>query len=58
MRTVFLAGAAAAVAFVVVNRALVLLNEPNDLAVAVGYFLMLAVISVASGIVVRLWRRL
>ena len=58
MRNVFLAGAALAVVFVAVNRAIDLLNVPNDWAVAAGYFLLLALVSVASGLMYRYWRRL
>jgi hypothetical protein len=58
MRNVFFAGAALAVVFVAVNRAIDLLNVPNDWAVAAGYFLLLALVSVASGLMYRFWRRL
>jgi hypothetical protein len=57
MRNVFFAGAAAAVVFVVVNRAISLLNEPSDLAVTAGYFLLLALVALGAGVVSRLWRR-
>jgi len=50
MRKVFLAGATLAVVYVVVDRAIVLLNEPDDLAVAAGYFILLAVVSALVGI--------
>jgi hypothetical protein len=58
MRKVLFAGAAAALVFVVVNRAITLLNQPSDLAVAAGYFLLLALVALAVGIVPRIWRRL
>ena len=58
MRNVFFAGAAAAVVFVVVNRAMVLLDEPNDWSVAAGYFLLLVLVGSATALVSRLWRRL
>jgi hypothetical protein len=58
MRTVFVAGAAAAIVFVLLNRAIWLLNRPSDLAVAAGYILLLALFSLAVGFVTRLWRRL
>lgn len=57
MRKVFLAGAALAFVFVAVNRAIVLLNEPSDLAVAAGYFVLLALVSGAVGVWSRLRRR-
>ncbi len=57
MRKVFLAGAALACVFVVVDRAIVLLNEPSDLAVAGGYFVLLALVSIAVGVFSRLRRR-
>lgn len=57
MRNVFFAGAAAAVVFVLVNRAIVMLNEPSDLGVAAGYFLLLAVVGGLTEAVVLLWRR-
>jgi hypothetical protein len=55
MRKVFLAGATLAAVFVVVDRAMVLLNKPDDLAVAAGYFMLLALVSAAVG--VGLWLR-
>jgi hypothetical protein len=58
MRTVFIAGAAAAIVFVLLNRAIWLLNRPSDFDVTCGYFLLLALISLALGFVTRLWRRL
>lgn len=58
MRKVFFAGAAVAVVFVVANRAITLLNKTSDLSVAAGYFLLLALVSVASGLASWLWRRL
>lgn len=50
MRRVFFAGAAVAVVFVVANRAIVLLNEPNDQAVAAGYFLLLGLVALATAL--------
>ena len=58
MRKVFLAGATLAVVFVVVDRAIVLLNQPDDLAVGTGYFILLALVSAAVGLGTWLWRRL
>jgi hypothetical protein len=58
MRSVFFAGTVAALLFVAVNRALYLLNQPSDLAVAGGYFLLLAIVAVLAGIARRLWRRI
>jgi multisubunit Na+/H+ antiporter MnhB subunit len=58
MRRVFFAGVALAVAFVVANLAFRLLNQPNDWAVAAGYLLLLALVSVLSGLLYRIWRRL
>jgi hypothetical protein len=57
MRRVFLAGAAAAVVFVIANRALTLLNGPSNLSVTAGYFLWLGLVAVATDFVSRLWRR-
>ena len=57
MRYVFVGGLAAAVAFVVVNRAFVLLNARSDWSVAAGYFLLLGLVSAAAGLVSRMWRR-
>jgi hypothetical protein len=57
MRKVFLAGAAVAVVYVVADRVIRLLNEPSDLSVAAGYFLLLALVSVATGAVAWLGRR-
>ncbi len=48
MRKVFFAGAAMAVVFVVANRAIKLLDQPSDLAVAGGYFLLLTLVSCPS----------
>ena len=58
MRNVFFAGAAAAIVFVIANRALTLLNEPSNLSVTAGYFLLLALVAGATDLVSRLWRRL
>jgi hypothetical protein len=57
MRSVLIAGAAAAVVCVAVNRALALLNQPSDLAVAGGYFLLVAVAAAIAGAAARLGRR-
>jgi hypothetical protein len=43
---------------VVADRAIYLLNEPNDVSVAAGYFLLLALVSVLAGLASWLWRRL
>jgi hypothetical protein len=58
MRSIFFAGAAAAVLFAAVDRALELLNQPSDLAVAAGYFLLLAIVSVLAGLAQRIGRRI
>jgi hypothetical protein len=58
MRKVFFAGAAAAVVYLVVNRAMLLLNARSDLAVTAGYFLLLTVLAIGVGYGGRLWRRL
>jgi hypothetical protein len=58
MRTVFLAGAALAIVFVVANRAIALLNQPSDLAVASGYFVLVALFAALAGTASWLWRRL
>ena len=57
MRKVFIAGAAAAIVFAIANRALTLLNEPSDLSVTAGYFLLLGLVAVATDLISRLWRR-
>ena len=57
MRKVFLAGATMAFVFVVVDHAIALLNEPNDLAVGAGYFVLLGLVSVATGLWTWLRRR-
>jgi hypothetical protein len=57
MRSVFFAGAAAAVVFVVLNRAIALLNEPSDLAVGAGYLLLLALLAMAVEAASRIWRK-
>ena len=57
MRKVFLAGAAVAVVYVVADRVIRLLNEPSDLSVAAGYFLLVALVSAATGAVAWLGRR-
>jgi len=57
MRKLLIAGLAAAVAFVIANRALVLLNQRSNAAVAAGYLLLLGLVAVATGVVSRLWRR-
>jgi hypothetical protein len=58
MRRVFLAGATGAVVYVVADRAIRLLNEPSDLSVAAGYFLLVALASVSTGAAGWVWRRL
>jgi hypothetical protein len=58
MRNVFIAGAALAIVFVVANFVLALLNKPNDLAVAAGYFVLVALVAAIAGLAPRLWRRL
>jgi hypothetical protein len=58
MRNVFLAGAALAIVVVVANRAIALLNQPSDLAVAGGYFLLLVLVSALAGLAQWLWRRI
>jgi|HubBroStandDraft_6_1064221.scaffolds.fasta_scaffold857991_1 hypothetical protein len=58
MRKVFFAGAAVAVVIVAADRIFKLLNEPNDLSVAAGYFLLLALVSALAGLGAWLWRRL
>ena len=57
MRNVFLAGTAAAIAFLIANQALTLLNEPSNISVTAGYFLLLALVAVATDLISRLWRR-
>jgi hypothetical protein len=58
MRNVFLAGAGLAIVFVVANRAIALLNQPSDLAVAGGYFLFLVLVSALAGLARWVWRRI
>ena len=58
MRNVFLVGAAAAVVYWVVNRALLLLNRPSNLSVTAGYLLLVALVALAAGLISRVWRRL
>jgi hypothetical protein len=43
---------------VVANRAIALLNQPSDLAVAGGYFLLLVLVSTLAGLGSWLWRRI
>ena len=57
MRNVFLAGTAAAIAFLIANEALTLLNESSNRSVTAGYFLLLALVAVATDLISRLWRR-
>ncbi len=57
MRNVFLAGAAAAIVFSIANGALTLLNEPSNLSVTAGYFLLLGLVAVATDLISRLGRR-
>ena len=45
MRTVFLAGIAAAVVWLVASYAIKLLNQPSDWSVAAGYFLLLGLVA-------------
>ena len=58
MRRVFFAGAAASAVVAVMSVAIDLLNRPSDVAVAAGYFVLLALVSAASGLAAHLWRRL
>jgi hypothetical protein len=58
MRNVFLAGAGLAVVYLVVDRAIVLLNQPSDLAVAAGYVVLLMLVSALAGLASWLWRRI
>jgi hypothetical protein len=58
MRNVFLAGAALAIVCLVANRAIALLNQPSDLAVAGGYFLFVVLVSALAGVASWLWRRI
>jgi hypothetical protein len=58
MRKVLFAGAAAALVYVTVNRAITWLNQPSDLEVAGGYFLLLALVALMAEAGPRLWRRL
>lgn len=57
MRIILFAGAAAAVVYLLLNRAIALLNEPSDLAVGAGYFLLLALVALAAEAASRAWRR-
>lgn len=57
MKRVFFAGAVAAVAFYIFNGALALLNQPSDLSVTAGYFVLLALVSAATGAVLWITRR-
>ena len=57
MRIVLIAGAALAVAFLVVSRALALLNEPSDLSVTAGYFLLVTLAAAATGLASWFGRR-
>jgi hypothetical protein len=57
MRIVFLTGAAMAVVFIVLARVIALLNGPSDQSVAAGYFLLLALVSIATGVTSWLLRR-
>lgn len=58
MRSTFFAGAVAAIVVAVLSVAIRLLNRPDDFAVAAGYFVLLALVSLASGAAIRLGRRL
>lgn len=53
MRTVFIAGVAIAVVWLLASKAIRLLNQPSDWAVAGGYLLLLAL--VASGVGIGSW---
>jgi len=57
MRNVIFVGAGAALVYVVMNRAIWLLNAPTDLGVATGYFLLLALVAAATQAAMWLWRR-
>jgi hypothetical protein len=58
MRRVFFAGVAASAAVAVMSFAIDLLNQPSDFAVAEGCFVLLALVSAASGVTAHIWRRL
>jgi hypothetical protein len=58
MRRVFFAGLILAVVFLLVNFAIRLLDVPNDWSVMAGYFLLLALVAVLSGVMHRIGRRL
>jgi len=58
MRKVLFAGAAAVVVYQLVNRAISLLNTPSDMAVAAGYFLLVALVALGVGYGPRMWRGL
>ena len=58
MRYVFVAGIAAGVVCLVVNRAFAMLNEANDVAVAAGYLILVALVSAVAGAGAWWWRRL
>lgn len=58
MRKVFFAGLAMAVVFLLASLAIRLLDIPNDWSVMAGYVLLLALVSVLSGVMYRVWRRL
>jgi len=57
MRKVFFAGTAMAVVFLLANLAIKLLDQPSDLSVAAGYFLLLGLVSAGVGVVSRLVSR-
>ncbi len=57
MFKVFLAGIGAACVTVIVTFALHLLNEPSDAAVALGYFILVALIAAGVGLVQTYRRR-
>lgn len=57
MRTVLLAGTAAAVVWLVAGYAIKLLNQPSDRSVAAGYFLLVGLVAAAVGVGSRLTKR-
>ena len=57
MLKVLFAGTIVFVVFVVVNRALWLLNQPSDWRVAAGYFLLVALVAVLGGFLSRMVSR-
>jgi hypothetical protein len=57
MRNIVFAGSAAALVYVVVNGAIVLLNRPSNWSVAAGYFLLLALVAGTTEAALWLWKR-